>query len=60
MQGLQGEELEYSQELLKQLKGQTYLLIKKNRNGICKDIQIFFEGNYSLFRDLKGDENGSY
>ena len=60
MQGLQGEELRYSQELLKQLKGQTYLLIKKNRNGICKDIQIFFEGNYSLFRDLKGDENGSY
>lgn len=60
MQGLQGEELKYSQELLKQLKGQTYLLIKKNRNGICKDIQIFFEGNYSLFRDLRGDENGSY
>lgn len=54
MQGLQGEELRYSQELLKQLKGQTYLLIKKNRNGICKDIQIFFDGNYSFFRDVRG------
>ena len=62
LQGLDKNSNKYKslEEELKKYKNKAEIMVKKYRNGACGSIILKFYPEYSLFDNLKGDENGSY
>ena len=60
-QGLsEGTEKNELETRLNVMKGLTFLLIKKNRNGVCGEVKLNFKPEFSKFEDIKGGENETY
>lgn len=60
-QGLnEGTEKNELETRLNILKGLTFLLVKKNRNGVCGEVKINFQPEFSKFEDIKGGKNEAY